>query len=258
MGFAEFVERFDSQEKTLTVLNREAADPVYSLLETKLGDGEVTIREADTESDGPVDVVVVEDETGGDERLAVAASPLSEIRDSLLLVNADLYVTGTVGLDAVETPDAVANLDDVTFDVAGRSKFLLVHISRHIERTALDTDAGVLHSGFQNLGRVHAERGTLRAYRTLAASGVDVHAYGVPDHDPDVMPDALTLHRHDDGEIPRSWFVVHDGAGVDTRKAALVAVETGANKYRGYWTFDPERVDPVLDYVEETYVEPTD
>lgn len=254
MGFAAFVEEFESREKTVTVLNREAVDPVYSLLETKLGGDDVTVREAETGSDGPVDAVVVEDEADG-ERVAVAASGLDEIRNTLLLVNSDLYVTGTVGLDELETPDAVARLDDVTFDVAGRSKFLLIHISRHVERVALETDGGVLYSGFQELDRVHDERGTLRAYRNLAASGVDVHAYGVPDHDPGALPDALTLHEHTDGEIPRSWFVVHDGGGVDDRKAALVAVETGPNEFSGYWTFDPERVDPVIDYIDETYVD---
>jgi hypothetical protein len=250
MGFEALVERAGNREKTVTLLNREEVAPVYSLLEKTLGDGAVTVREDDTGSGTPVDAVLVED--GGS---ALAVSPLDEVRDSLLMVNADLYVTGTVGLDEVETPEAVARLDDVTFDVAGRSKFLLAHISRHIERIALETGGGALHSGFQHLARLHAERGTLRAYRRLADVAVDVHVYGVPDHDPEVLPGDLRIHGHETGEIPESWFVVHDGDGRANRKAALVAVETGPNEYRGYWTFEPDCVDRVLRYLEQQYVD---
>jgi hypothetical protein len=254
MGFAAFVDQFDSREKTVTVLNREAVDPIYSLLESKIGTGDVTVQERSTGNGTPVDAVVVED-ADGDDRLAVATSPLSAVRDSLLLVNSDLYVTGTVGLEEIETPDVVAHLDEVTFDVTRRSKFLLIHISRHIERLAYDTDGGALHSGFQRLDRIQDERGTLRAYENLAASGVDVHAYGIPTHDSAALPDSLTLHGYEDGEIPRSWFVVHDGAGDDSRKAALVAVETDTDEFSGYWTFDPGHVEDVLEYIEDEYVE---
>lgn len=249
MGIREFVESGDGRQKTITVLNRSEVDPVYRLLEKTLGDGSVTVREDETRSGTPVDAVVVEEDGS-----PLAVSPLSDVRNTLLMVNSDLYVTGTVGIDEVETPDVIAQLDDVTFDVERRNKLLLIHISRHIERMALETDGGVLHSSFQELSRLYRERGTLAAYRRLADASVDVHVYGLPDHDPDRLPDGLRIHNRETDEIRNSWFVVHDGDGDDDRKAALVATETGPNEYTGYWTFEPDRVDPILEYIDETYV----
>lgn len=246
MAIVDIIADIDSHDHTLTVLNRKTHDPMMNLLESMFESEHVAVQEAGTESAGPANIVQLHDVDG----VAVATSSLADIRDQLLLVNSDMYITGTRTLDSVETADVVANLDDTTFNVSGKSKFLLIHISRHIERMALETGSGDLHSGFQYLSRIHDERGTDRAYRQLADTDVDVHVYGVPDWDQ--PPRELSVHSGVD-ELEQVWFVVHDGDGADDRKAALVCHETGPNEYDGFWTFRPSTVDDVLDYLETTY-----
>lgn len=249
MTFADFIDAVESTDHTLTVFNREDHEPVVRLLEQVFDSEHVDVREAGAEPAGPADIVQLQGEDG----LAIATSPLGEIRDSLLLVNSDLYITGTRSLDQVTSSNVVANLGETTFTVAGKSKFLLIHISRQVEAMALETGDGVLHSGFQYLSRIRDERGTDRAYRRLANTGVDVHVYGVPDWEHPPVED-LIVHGHETGEIPTAWFVVHDGNGDPRRKAALVAVEVGPNEYEGFWTFRETLVDEILAYIDETYV----
>lgn len=246
MTLADIVDRVDSRQHTLTVINREESDPVMNLLRKTFDSENVEVREAGTEPAGPVNILQLQDREG----FGIATSTLDEVRDQFLLVNSDMYITGTRSLEEVETSDVVVNLDDTTFTVSGKSKLLLIHISRHIERLALETGSGVLHSGFQQLSRIHDERGTEKAYRKLAASDVAVHIYGRPDWES--PPSEMHVHAGE-GELAKAWFVVHDGDGADERKAALVCLETEPNEYEGFWTFRPNVVDEVLSYLEATY-----
>ncbi|MFB6128297.1 MAG: DICT sensory domain-containing protein [Halorhabdus sp.] len=248
MGISAFIDAVEDRQKTVTVLNRESVDPLYRMLEGMFDDDSVTVTESQ-DPDQPGDVVLLRDEQTG----SLAVSQMGEISETLLLVNSDLYVTGTVPLEEVETPEVVAHLSDVTFTVADKQKFLLIHISRHIESLALETDDGVLHSSFQRLSRIQDERGTLRAYETLADSNVGVHVYGVDDWEQPDFADRLSVHAGDTPELRKSWFVVHDGGGDEDRMAALVAEEIGPNEYRGYWTFESSLVKEILDYLETRY-----
>jgi len=248
-SFAGFIEALDDREKSLSVLNREEVDPIQRMVESMFDADSIEVTEGSGDPAGPADMLILHDE----QQPAIATSPLQDIERSLLMVNSDLYITGTRSLDEIDTPDVVVNLDDVTFSVAGKQKFLLIHISRHVEKIAYETGGGVLHTGFQELSRLNDERGTERAYRQLIDQGVDVHVYGREDWD-DPPDRDVTVHAREDGEITKAWFVVHDGAGEDERKAALVAVETGPNEYAGFWTFEAAVVDDVLDYIERTYV----
>ncbi|WP_158855140.1 DICT sensory domain-containing protein [Halorhabdus sp. CUG00001] len=248
MGISAFIDAFDDREKTVTVLNRESVDPLYRMLSDMFDAETVTVSESD-DPDAPSDVVLLQDEQTG----SLAVSRMNDVSDTLLLVNSDLYVTGTVPVEDVETPEVVAHLSDVTFTVEDKQKFLLIHISRHIESLALETDDGTLHSSFQQLSRIRDERGTEATYRTLAASDVDTHVYGIGGWESPSFADDLTVHAGDSKELQTSWFVVHDGGGNDDRKAALVAEEIGSNEYRGYWTFEPQLVDEILGHLETTY-----
>ncbi len=249
-SFARFVDRVEDREKSLTVINRAEVDPIQRMVESMFDADSVEVTETSGDPAGPADVMLLHDE----QQPAIATSPLQDVERSLLMVNSDLYVTGTRTLEDIDTPDVVANLDEVTFSVAGKRKFLLIHISRHVEAMAHETGGGVLHTGFQELSRITDERGTTEAYRQLVDRGVDVHVYGHGDWD-DPFGQDVTIHARDDGEIPNTWFVVHDGDGDDDRKAALVAVETGDNEYEGFWTFEAAVVDDVLAYIDRTYVE---
>ena len=70
----------------------------------------------------------------------------------------------------------------------------------------------------------------------------------MPRHDTD-----LTIHVERSDEIRESWFVVYDGGGVDVNKCALVAEEREPRSFYGFWTYDPETVDWLLEYLSETY-----
>jgi len=248
MGISEFIDTVDDREKTVTVLNRESVDPLYRMLVDMFDSDAVTVSESE-DPDAPGDVILLRDEETG----TLAVSRMNDVSETLLLVNADLYVTGTVPVEKVETPEVVAHLADVTFTVEDKQKFLLIHISRHIESLALETGSGALHSSFQRLSRLLDERGTKRTYETLAESDVETHVYGVDDWESPAFADQLTVHAGDTPELRNSWFVVHDGDGDDDRKAALVAEEIGPDQYRGYWTYEPPLVDEILDHLSETY-----
>lgn len=253
MSIRRFVDDVEPSPLTVTV---EAPDPdartlgpIRNLLELTFADPQVTVSVETAESPEREALLQVTDEDG----TALATSRLQDVSGTLLRVTEDRCTTGGRTLDEGRTPDAVLALDETTFTVRDKSEFLLSHLSRHIEALAAETDAGELHTCFQELSRVRDEKGTRRVYERLASRSLDVHLYGSDDLDaPLELP--VRVHKRDSGELGRSWFVVHDGAGTDDRKAALVAIRSGPDTFDGYWTFDPARVDEVLAYLRETYL----
>lgn len=254
MTIADFVRDLDSEARTLTVLNRTEPDPVYELLRDVFAGPEVAVEEAEA---GPVegamdDVVLLR--KGGE---VVASSMLADVRDTVLLVNSDIYVTGSRSLAQVDTPDVVARLDDTRLFATGypsvkKQKMLLIEMSRYIERQAWNVGGGDLHSGFQRLSRIDDESGTHEAYADLAATDLTVHAYGVPDWEPDVP---VVDHGADTDDMRRSWFVAFDPPRDEERKVALIAYKPtlGENQWRAFWTYDGDRVDALIDYLGERY-----
>jgi hypothetical protein len=252
---AKFAQPPDDHEATVTVLDRDSKQPLYRLLTRFLDEESVTVQAAATEStDVPPDTVLLE-KTGTTAGLAV--SPFDAVRDELLLVNADIYVTGTRGLAGVETPDVIEHLDELPFTVSGRpddskEKLLLIQISRHIEAMAWQAGEGRLATGFQYLSRVDDESGTRRVYDHLGTeTGVDAHVYGVPDTDLDLP--GVTVHAEDTDELRKMWFVVYQSSVHPHESAALVAVETEPETWEGCWTYDPGRVGAILDYLDCRY-----
>jgi DICT domain-containing protein len=257
MSIRGFVEAVEPSDLTVSVRAPEpdagALGPLQNLLERIFDAPGVRIDRASAPAPEREALVYVLDREADEETVALATSRLRDVSKSMLLVNEDLYTTGARDLDEVDTPAAVLALDDTTFPVRGKQKFLLIHLSRHVEAMAAETGGGSIHTCFQQLSRVTDERGTQRVYERLSAGPVDVHVYGVDDR-ADPVPLPVGVHADDGrGELGNSWFVVHDGAGRDARKAALVAVQTGPGAYDGFWTFDPDRVDDVLAYLADTY-----
>jgi hypothetical protein len=198
----------------------------------------------------------------------VAGETIGELREAVLLVNSDLYITGTRELEDVDLPSVISGLDDTTFTLRGypesnRQKLLLITISRFIERTAWMAGEGTLRSSFQRLSRINDEVGTREVYESVSAAGVDTHLYGVPDELPRDL-DAV-VHGGDSTDFTDSWFVVYrppEGPrpvpgepGSDLRRGVeggvgLLAVETEPRVWRGMWTFDAERVHTMNRYIE--------
>ncbi|WP_435129414.1 DICT sensory domain-containing protein [Halobaculum sp. D14] len=279
MTLEQFVDEPDGPARSLVVLNRAAPDPIQTMLANAFEGTPVSVSEsAVPDADDDV-VVLVED---GE---VLASSTLTELQNSLLLVNSDLYITGMKSLDRFELPDVLAGLDDIPFTLRGypesnKEKLLLVLISRYIERLAWESGAGKLRSSFQRLSRINDERGTRTVYDQIADSPVDVHLYGVPDWTP--PPElGVTMHGGYDEDFRDSWFVVHrtapdrgearnrdetrngNAAGNDVGDdlgnaagnaaggdAALVALEVEPRRWRGFWTFDESLVADIDRYVQ--------
>ncbi|SEO83490.1 hypothetical protein SAMN04487948_105390 [Halogranum amylolyticum] len=246
-----FFDEVEDPNRSLVVVNRREPKAVQSLLESAFAEQSVTVSELDL-SDEADDVVVVLDG-----KRVVATSPLSEVMNALLLVNSDRYITGTSGVDDSGVPDVLTALDGVEFELRGypasnKEKLLLIVISRYVERLALTVGDGRLRSTFQRLSRLADERGTRAIYERLAASTVDVHVYGTAGWGPPTSLD-LTVHTGTSADYRQSWCVVFVPERASERHAALVALETGPNVWRGTWTYDPERVRRVDRYLERRF-----
>ncbi|MFB6281959.1 MAG: DICT sensory domain-containing protein [Haloferacaceae archaeon] len=255
----EFVAAADAPDRSLALVNRTKPRPVGRMLEELFDDQPIGVREVSLPDEEDDAVYLLDD---GE---VVAASGLSAFEESILLVNSDIYVTGARGLEEADLPAAIEGLDGCRFTLRGypesdREKLLLIAVSRHIERLALD-GGGRLRASFQRLSRIRDERGTRRVYDRLGGTGTDVHVYGVPDWTP--PPEmGVTMHGGWSDDFRDAWFVVRvpegaaDGAvepdrdaDAEGRYAALVAVEDEPRTWEGFWTFDPGCVAEIDAYV---------
>ena len=176
----------------------------------------------------------------------VARSSAEALLQSVLLVNSDVYITGSRDLTETELPEVLKALQEIPFLVRGypesdSEKMLLLAVSRAIERRAYEAGSGTLHVGFQELSRLVDERGTHRVYEQLSETEIDIHTYGQGDV---TVPDDLsvTVHTGDSWFHRHGWFVVFTPEPGDCDPAALYSIEREPNRWGGFWTFQPERV----------------
>lgn len=254
MALREFIDEFadGDHETSLSIVNSEQPPMVARMLNSLFEDQSVSVSEVArvlSESD------VVQLRRDG---RVVAESEFGDVRDSILAVNSDLYITGTRPLEAVDTPAVVRDLEGTRFRVRGypagtKGKLLLIEISRYIEAMALRHGDGELHTGFQRLSRIVDERGTERAYDKLAATDLDVHVYGVGD--PATLESrSLTVHNDDVEEIRCGWFVVFvPPPESEAVGAALVAVTDDDVEWDGVWTIDTAKAERVAAYLSAEY-----
>jgi len=210
----------------------------------------------------PVSVTGGSVEDGGIEVIRdgerIATSSADELLQAVLLVNSDVYISGSRPLEDCRLPEVLCALEEIPFLVRGypesdTEKLLLVAISREIERLAYEKGRGTLHVGFQQLSRLVDEPGTYRVYEQLSATDLDIHAYGVEDVDPPADLD-LTVHTGDSPLHRHGWFVVFQPPSDDqltNRAAGLFSTEREPNRWGGFWTFDPDRVDAIARTVAE-------
>lgn len=244
----------EHDEVRITAINPERGRPVYRLLTSLFDEDVVTVRRNDTDDGSlPEDVALVEKDGGAG---GFAVSSLDSIREELLFVNSDIYVTGCRQVTDVETPDVITHLDDISFTVTGyptdpKEKLLLIEMSRHIESMAWRAGDGRIATGFQSLARLDDERGTRRVYARLGReTDVETHVYGTPDARP-TLPQ-VTVHGETAAEIRDTWFVVYRSAD-QSEAAALVATQVDDHQWEGCWTYDSTRVGELLDHVDRTY-----
>ncbi|MFY4812321.1 hypothetical protein ACOJIV_06335 [Haloarcula sp. AONF1] len=242
-----FIDTVPLARRTLTVFNDDEPEPLVRMLKRMVDSPAVEIGAGEISPETPENAVVVEDEDGTE----LAVSSISEISACVLLVNADLYVTGTRSIEEVDTPAALRHLDEVRFSVTGKRKMLLIELSRYIESLGWQSDDNTLHAGFQYLSRIDDERGTRRVYDRLTDSDTDLHLYGLPDRVPELSGDT-TLHTESCDELRESWFVVNTDCDADM-KGVLLADRTGPSQWRGYWSFDANHVDEISAYLQNRY-----
>lgn len=252
MSLATFLEESDRRDVALGVVNNDTPVQFRDLLARLFDRQSVTVTESvsvpDAESASEDLVYLLED---GEIQ---AASPLETVADSILLVNSDLYTTGTRSPDEVELPDVIAGLDETQFRLRGypesnKEKLLLITISRYIERTALERRSGTHRASFQYLSRLTDERGTRAVYERLADTDVDVHLYGMPDWTP--PPDFdITMHGGWGPDFRDAWFVVYVPEDGSQSHVALLAIEDEPGTWDGFWTYDPDTVRELNRYIE--------
>jgi hypothetical protein len=234
-------------DRTLAVVGDDHPRPVIDIFEEAFGSLDVRITETEIDVEADDAVVLIEDDD------VVATSSMESIRNAVLLVNSDLYTTGLSGIESYEAPDILTELDDAAYTLRGfpastKEKLLLIVISRHIERRALEADDGRLDVAFQKLSRIEDEYGTGRIYGRLSESNVDVHAYGVPDSIPTGI-ERITIHAGRTERYRRSWFVVLSAPNGRVEPAGLLAVEIDPNVWRATWTYDPDKISEIRRWI---------
>lgn len=237
-------------------MNQTGPKQFTSLLENAFSNQSVTVKQRNI-PDGTDNVVclIADGEV-------VATSPFEQLQNSFLLVNTDRYRTGTRSVEESQFPDVLTGLSETEFTVAGyptsnKEKLLLVVISRFIERLALKTGNGRLDTTFQRLSRIDDEYGTKTMYKWLGESGVETHVYGVAD-DPTTVADLdVSIHSDNTRAYRRSWvvaFTPDEVSQIDQTEpthAALVAMETSPNVWRGVWSYDRRRVNRIQSYIKQ-------
>ncbi|WP_251330092.1 DICT sensory domain-containing protein [Haloplanus pelagicus] len=239
---------------SLLTVNRTRPEQVQNLLADAFATGSVELSERSLPSDDDLLVLREDGEI-------TAVSSLDRVMRSFLLVNGDQFTTSTRGFDE-DVPAVLTGMDGTLFDLRGypdsnKEKLLLVVISRHIERRAYEAGEGTLRATFQRLSRLEDESGTRQVYERLAGRPLDVHVYGVPDESPTWLD--ATVHAGTTHEYRRSWCVVYrppTRGGVDDPgpgPAALVAHQRAPNRWRGFWTYDRERVERIHRYLVRSF-----
>ncbi|WP_135822290.1 DICT sensory domain-containing protein [Halostella litorea] len=244
----DFIDDDPPEEWSLAVVNRTRPQPVQEMVESLFDGQPVAVSDEEIVDCDENAVILLR---GGE---VVASSALSELEDTILFVNSDLYVTGARSLGEIEVPDVISWLENTPFRLRGfpesdTEKLPLILLSRFIEQSAYDTDGGRLRSSFQRLSRIEDERGTRNVYHRLADTDVDVHVYGIPDWIPPETFDG-TIHAGYGDEFRNSWFVVYDAPDDSADSAALVAYQVRQNEWLGEWTFDDARVSRITRYLE--------
>ncbi|MFC6941354.1 DICT sensory domain-containing protein [Salinirubellus sp. GCM10025818] len=241
MSLSELIRGVEDHEKTLTVFN---ADPeAVEAVEERFHDRNLTVRAERTESGRPRAFVVL---SSGDpeeeEEEFVTAAGLED-----LIGEGDRT---DPGFDDASYRPILDHLDETMFTSYDTRQ--MVAASREIEDRAWRLGTGSLHAGFQYLSILEDQ---MDVYERLASKdGLDVHAYAYPDQETVPVHDTdLTIHVERSREIETSWFVAYDGGGVDVNKCALLAEERDPRTFYGFWTYDPDTVDWIVEYLERSY-----
>jgi len=234
MGLFELIATVDDEEKTLTVFNPEAG--VATALRDHFADRNLTIEETESGA-GPRNYAVL----SRDDQFLAAVDVSDVLGDRVGVEPGFTRETYEVVLD---------ELDETMFTSYDTER--MVAASKEIEDRAWRGAAGELHAGFQTCSRFASQA---NVYDSIARRGsLDVHVYAHPEGKEGFEPPpAPTLHLSAATEIHDTWFVAYDGGDVEAAKCALLAEERLPGSFYGFWTYDPETVDAIIDHLRTTY-----
>jgi hypothetical protein len=239
MTLADVIDDVEDERKTLTLFNPGPDGTLERELAAYFDNQNVEIRSEVTETGHPEGFAVL---SHGDTYLTSAST--DQLRD---LVMPDPAGEDEIGIDHDADPDVLRYLQESTF--TSYSIEQMVAASREIEDRAWRVGAGSLHAGFQHASTLD---GVADVYRNLSERPLDIHAYATPDRAPPSLSD-VTVYLEETDEIGRSWFVVFDGDGEDDQKSALLAMERADREFYGFWSYDPNIVDRILDHLTSRY-----
>lgn len=236
MSLTELIAGVEEHEKTLQVFNAPA-DRVETLRE-QFADRNLSVVEESTGSGEPAEFLVLAD----DGEFVTAAAVEDVLADADDAGDAESF-------EGRAYRPVLDHLDETMFTSYDTTQ--MVAASREIEDRAWRLGEGKLHAGFQKLSILKEQ---MDVYTRLAEKeGLDVHAYATPDRDVPDHDTSLTIHVERSEEIADSWFVAYDGGGVDVNKSALLAEEREPREFYGFWTYDPDTVDWIIDHLERSY-----
>lgn len=222
----------ERKRRTVTVY----APSLPATLPLHFGDSHVELNHVPREVDQ--EVVVVSD---GDE-----AKSILQLEDVEAFTDRGAPVARTPARER-RYREFLSALAGSTFSSLNRRHLLAA--TREFEDRAYRVGEGRLFAGFQRLSSL---RDKLPTYRELGEAGLEVHLFGTPDWEPPPL-DEIVVHPVETEEITESWFLAFDGAGDDDQKCALLADQRGERTFHGVWTYDPELVDVLVDYLDREY-----
>ena len=241
MSLIELIAGVEAHEATLTVFNADPA--VTDELKEYFADRNIRIAEDQTASGPKAFAVLARD---GE---FITAVTVDELLPQPGGNGTGESAAGEAGAREGRVGEPVLDhLDETMFTSYSRAD--MVAASREIEDRAWRVGDGELHAGFQTLDVLTGEADT---YDLLGEKDrLDVHAYAAGEGDaPDVGQ--YTVHVGKTAEIRESWFVAYDGGGYDDAKCALLAEERAPGEFYGFWSYDPETVDYIIDYLTDRY-----
>lgn len=234
MSLTDLVAGVEDAEKTLTVFNPEHG--VVGELRERFADRNLAIV-AETTLGGPRNFVV----------LSHRGSLVTAV-DAAELVGSESQ--NASGPSAAYRP-ILDHLDETTFTTYDRRAMLAA--SREIEDRAWRVGEGSLRAGFRTVDHFERQRTTYE--RIGGRDGLSVHAYAAPSSR--FRPaENVRFHLERGAEIRDTWFVAFDGGSEGNDQCALVAEERDPGRFYGFWTYDSETVEFVVDHLRSSYERP--
>ncbi|MEF8856282.1 MAG: hypothetical protein V5A16_02535 [Haloplanus sp.] len=146
----------------------------------------------------------------------------------------------------------LARLDQNVYSLSGERRLPLICVSQLLESRAWRRGAGRFHAGVQRLSTFEQAPAMWTHYRKIAETDVETTVYGQPDWMPDDWG-ALAAYADESGDlIGEYWFVVYSGPE-PRDDGALLARETDADRYTGFWTFDSDTVGSLVETLVDDY-----